>query len=177
MKIRYFKQNNYHSAVVTLAPYYYYLLIIMNHGSVLRLVQCYHCLAYSHTRDRCPSHSQPQICGHCAATGHGYNECTTTTTHCHFCDMEGHPASARVCPAYKERFLQAIKDVQLDYACYILPIFSTTTSNPPVTKGTNENHPNWDTLQTTLTTSLFTSNSPEEFNNPCLPYLRQELQQ
>ena len=78
-----------------------------------KLVQCYHCLMLAdHLKSDCPQKLAPQTCGRCGIAGHSARDCSANP-HCILCDEDGHPATARICRVYREKFtaqLAALRD-------------------------------------------------------------------
>ena len=78
----------------------------------MRLIQCFWCLDYEHTKNKCPYINKPPTCNNCADTGHIQKECVKTTSRCHHCQQFGHPAMARVCPVYRTHYKATMKEIE-----------------------------------------------------------------
>ena len=108
----------------------------MKPHETFKLIQCYHCLTLAHhLKNQCPFKDEPQICGRCGKSGHASRECSAAP-YCHLCNAAGHPATARICPKYREKF-----EEQLD-ALFRQP--------PPASQGNSYQAPydkSWDALQ------------------------------
>ena len=96
----------------------------------LKLIQCFHCLQYGHTSNKCDQKDEPPICAQCAVPGHTYKDCDIAQSKCHHCQVQGHPATARVCPAYRKVYRETMKLLEDHIISKYLA--TTSVSTPPV---------------------------------------------
>ena len=71
----------------------------------IKLIQCYHCFQFLHTRPNCPNISELATCSRCGGSHtHSYTECDAPHK-CSNCDGP-HPSTARTCPVYQTKLLE-----------------------------------------------------------------------
>ena len=120
----------------------------------LKLLQCYNCFQYCHTRNNCSNNT---ICSRCGRQHeHSYTECNLTPE-CSNCG-DSHVATARICPKYIEAFIsneqQVARQLSIKYPQY----FTTSPATPPRSSfnSTSQDHD-------ILRAARLASNTPSEF--------------
>ena len=134
---------------------------------VLKLIQCYHCLEFSHPKNLCPRSSEQQICGRCSDRGHAASTCEATSK-CYLCGEQGHPATARCCKVYKETF-----------RLKIIELLKNPPSMPELEKPINETKlisqidiSQMDNLTTAVSAAIQSTNNPTQFTNTLFTILK-----
>ena len=102
----------------------------MKSSDNLKLIQCYHCWQFCHIKSECPKKYDPKLCPRCGEAGHSSHECKNTTQ-CIHCE-ENHPATARICIVYKQKFAEVMRELTNDLSEFQNPEPIT----PPVTLST-----------------------------------------
>ena len=98
----------------------------MDTNNTFKLIQCYHCLVLAdHVKNNCPHKDEPQVCGRCGESGHSSRDCSAAPQ-CHLCGKAGHPATARICPIYKNTFKLKMEELLAPS----FPQTAGTTSTP-----------------------------------------------
>ena len=105
----------------------------------LKLIQCYHCWEIAtHIKTECPKfkNKEPQICPRCGKPDHKSIECVNDPC-CIHC-KESHPATARICTVYKQKFAETMTEITTELSAALnlqnIPLISPPEHN------TNQQH-------------------------------------
>ena len=95
----------------------------------IKLIQCYHCWQYSHTKSNCPRKKEPKLCPRCGEIGHNSYQCENDIR-CIHCEGT-HPATARICVAYKQKFAEVMRDLTAELLEFQKPVPKIASVSPP----------------------------------------------
>ena len=120
-----------------------------------KLIQCYNCLEFCHTRNNCQNETKCSRCG--GAHEYPYTDCNATPK---CCNCEGqHVATARICPKYIEAFAlneqKAAEQLSIKY-----PHLFTSPSSSPQSQCSNNSN-----ISYILRAARLASKDPSDFAN------------
>ena len=120
-----------------------------------KLIQCYNCLEFCHTRNNCQNETKCSRCGY--AHEYPYTDCRATPK---CCNCEGpHSATARICPKYIEAFVsneqKSAEQLSLKYP----HLFTSPPSSP------QPQHSNDSDISHILRAARLASKDPNDFAN------------